>query len=118
MNALNDNLLAQILEIKTPGSSVPGGGSVKLTGPLVGINSLSDLINLALSFLVPLAGVVIFLIIVWGGYDILMSNGNADNVSKGQKKITAAIIGFVLLTASYFIVKLLGFIFGVGSGTL
>lgn len=108
--------LAQILEIKTPGST--SATSVKLEGPLKGINSLGDLINLALSFLVPLAGIILFLVIVWGGYDILMSSGNADKVQKGQQKITAGIIGFVLLTASYFIAKLLGFIFGVGDGAL
>ncbi len=108
--------LAQILEIKTPGSTV--STSVKLTGPLVGINSLGDLINLALSFLVPLAGVILFLVIIWGGYDIMMSSGNADKVKSGQQKITAGIVGFVLLASSYFIAKLLGWIFGVGNGIL
>ncbi len=111
-----NKLLAQTLEIKTPDSN--SATSVKLEGPLKGINSLGDLINLALSFLVPLAGVILFLIIIWGGYDVLMSNGNAEKVQKGQQKITAGIIGFVLLTASYFIAKLLGFILGVGEGTL
>ncbi len=110
------NVLAQMLEIKTPGSRA--STSVKLEGPLKGINSLGDLINLALSFLVPLAGVILFLVIIWGGYDILMSGGNADKVQSGRQKITAGIVGFVLLTASYFIAKLLGFIFGVGEGAL
>lgn len=111
-----EHLLAQTLEIKTPGST--SSTSVKLTGPLVGINSLADLINLALSFLVPLAGVILFLVIIWGGYDILMSSGNADKVQSGKQKITAGIVGFVLLASSYFIAKLIGFIFGVGEGVL
>ena len=111
-----DKLLAQSLEIQTPGSSA--STSVKLEGPLKNINSLGDLVNLALSFLVPLAGVILFLIIIWGGYDIMMSTSKAQQVSGGQKKITARIIGFVLLPASYFAAKLLGTIFGVGNGIL
>lgn len=110
-----EKVLAQSLEVKTPGSTA---NTLTIEGPLVGINNLGDLVNLLLSFLVPLAGVILFLIIIWGGFDILMSNGNADKVRTGQQKITAGIIGFVLLTASYFIAKLLGFIFGVGEGVL
>ena len=61
---------------------------------------------------------VLFFILVWGGYDFLMSHGTAEKVKSAQAKITAGIIGFVLLMLSFLIVKLISFIFGLGSGII
>jgi len=107
--------LAQNLIIRPSG---PGGGAMNVKGPLVGIEKLSDLVQLIINFLVPLAGVILFLIIIWGGYDVIASEGNPEKVQSGKQKITAGVIGFVLLVCSYFIAKLLGYIFGVGDGIL
>lgn len=105
--------LAQGLVIK--GAAGPG---MKISGPMTSINSLSDLVGRVLSYLIPLAGVILFLIIIWGGYNILMSQGNPEKLQEGRQKITAGIIGFVLLVCSFFIARLIGFIFGVGEGIL
>jgi hypothetical protein len=103
--------LAQSLQI------VPSGAKpVTVNGPLVGINNLGDLVNILISFVVPIAGVILFFILVWGGYDILMSQGEADKLQNGKNKITAGIIGMVLLVLSYLITKIFGYIFGVGDG--
>lgn len=91
--------------------------TIAIQGPLVNINSLGDLINvLTNQLLLPIAGVIVFLILIWGGYDLLMSQGDPDQVTAGKNKITAAIVGLVLLVLSYFITNLLGYIFGVGGG--
>jgi hypothetical protein len=45
-----------------------------------------------------------------------MSQGDPDQVTAGKNKITAAIVGLILLVLSYFITNLLGYIFGVGGG--
>lgn len=100
-----------------PSGSIPGK-PVTISGPLVGINNITDLVGKITTFLIPLAGIILFGIIVWGGYDVLMSGGSPDKVSAGKQKITAGIVGFVLLVSSYFMAKLLGYIFGVGDGIL
>lgn len=105
------NELAQSLQI------VPSGAKpVTVTGPLVGINNLGDLVNILISFLLPIAGVILFFVLIWGGYDILMSQGEPDKVQSGKNKITAGIIGIVLLVLSFLITKIFGYIFGVGDG--
>jgi len=47
-----------------------------------------------------------------------MSHGTAEKVKSAQAKITAGIVGFVLLMLSFLIVKLISFIFGIGSGII
>jgi len=83
------------------------------------INTIGDLLNKKLiPFLYPMAALVLFFILVWGGYDFLMSHGTAEKVKSAQAKITAGIVGFVLLMLSFLIVKLISFIFGIGSGII
>ncbi len=108
-----NKLLAQGLNIDPA-----NGDPVTVKGPLADINQLNDLINVVTSFLYPLAAVILLLVLIWGGYDFLMSRGDAEKVNSGKAKITAGIIGFVLLMLSFLISRVLGFIFGVGEGVL
>jgi len=99
----------------------PSGGSgsmISINGPLVNIDNLTDLLNVVMSFVYPFASVILFAAILWGGYDFLMSGGDADKVNSGKAKMTAGIVGFVLLALSYLISQVIGFIFGVGNGIL
>lgn len=106
-----EKTVAQGLQIQPSGAA-----PVNITGPLVGINNLGDLVNTLMSFLLPISGVILFFILVWGGYDILMSQGESERLQSGKNKITAGIIGIVLLVLSYLITNILGYIFGVGGG--
>lgn len=95
-------------------------GGQEIKGPLdASINTIGDLLNKKLiPFLYPMAALVLFFILVWGGYDFLMSQGTAEKVKNAQAKITAGIIGFVLLLLSFLIVKLISFIFNMGGGII
>lgn len=89
-----------------------------IEGPLKGINTVGDLINTLMKFLIPLAGIILLLVLIWGGYDFLMSGGNPEKVKSAQAKITTGIIGFVLLVLSYLIVRIISFIFGLQTGII
>lgn len=91
-------------------------GGQTFEGPLQGVNNLGDLINLLMSFLVPLGAIILFFIILWGGYDFILSQGQQDKIESAKMKITAGIIGFILLALSYILVAVIGQIFGVGGG--
>lgn len=101
---------------QTPQDTINVGGTT-LTGPLVGIASLSDLINRVLLFVVPFAGILLFFALVFGGYSILMSQGNPEKLKTGKSIITAALIGFALLVFAFFIVRIVGFMLNLKSGT-
>lgn len=93
----------------------PTGSQVHISGPTT-ISTLGDLINKLMTFLMPLAAVILFFILMWGGYDYLMSSGEAEKLQSGKNKITAGLIGFILLVLSYFFAKFFGSIFGLGGG--
>jgi TRAP-type C4-dicarboxylate transport system permease small subunit len=87
-------------------------------GPLVGMNTLGDVVNKLMSFLVPLASIVLFIVLIMGGYDFLMSQGNAEKIKSGRAKITAGIIGFILIALAFVITKLVAYILGLGEGIM
>ncbi len=93
-------------------------GGQRIYGPLEGINTIGDLINRLIAFILPLAGVILILIFIWGGYDLILSQGQPDKIKSAKAKITAGIIGFLLLIFSYVIVKLITTIFGFNAGSL
>lgn len=111
------NTLAQSLQIQ-PGGGIGSTSPISISGPLVGINTIGDLINVLTLFLYPFASLILFFVLILGGYDILMSHGDPEKVKSGRIKITAGIVGYVLLGLSYLISRLLGYIFGVGGGLL
>ncbi len=93
-----------------------GGQSIE--GPLKGINTVGDLVNTLMNFLVPLAGIIFLLVLIWGGYDFMMSGGNPEKLKSAQAKITTGVIGFILLVLAYLIVRIISFIFGLETGII
>ncbi len=87
----------------------PTGGEVYLRGPLVGIRDLSDLISKLLVFIIPLASIILFFVLISGGFDFLMSQGNPEKIKSGRAKITAGLIGFCILLFSYVFVRLISY---------
>ena|SRR3990167_1037162 len=93
----------------------------RIEGPLKGpsgqpIEKLSDILSIVLQFIYPLAGILLFLFLVLGGFSYLTSQGEAEKLKSAKAKITSALIGFILLVFSYFIVRLLSYILGIGEG--
>lgn len=101
-----DQLLAQNINV--------GGQSI--TGPLKGINTLSDVINKIVPVVIYAAIIILFFVLVWGGFNFLTSAGNPEKIKSARAKITTGIIGFILLIVSYIIVKLISTLFGIGQG--
>lgn len=100
------NLLAQEITV----------GGQKIKGPLVGIEKPADIINKLIPIVMGFAVIILFFVLVWGGYSFMTSQGNPDKLKAARGKITTAIIGFMLLIFSYLVVKALSTIFGLGTG--
>jgi hypothetical protein len=73
----------------------------------------AGIINEALKYLFPIAGLILFLMIVWGGFEMLSSAASSKSKDAGKQRITAAVIGFLLLFASYWIIQIVQVIFRV-----
>ena len=95
-----------------------GVGGVQIKGPLEDISTIGDVVNKLIPFVMSVAGIMLFLILIWGGYDVMMSQGIPEKMKSGRAKITAGVAGFILLVLSYFFAKLLRYIFNIGQGIL
>lgn len=58
---------------------------------------------------IGIAGGIAFLLILFGGFQILVSAGNPERVQAGKELITSAITGLLLIIMSIFILRLIGF---------
>jgi hypothetical protein len=66
--------------------------------------------------LLSLGGLIFFVMLVIGSFQILMGGATPKSVEGGKKRITYALIGFLLLFASYWIGQIIQSVFGLNFG--
>jgi FtsH-binding integral membrane protein len=79
-------------------TSFPGG---KFT-------SFGPLINLALPLALTGAGLIFLAMTLYAAFNILTHGDNPDALKKAYSAITAAVVGLIIVVASYLVIKLLG----------
>jgi hypothetical protein len=67
----------------------------------------AEIINMVLPFFFVIAGLVLFVMIVFGGFTIFTSAGNPEKIKQGQGMVVNALIGFGIMFAAYWIIQLL-----------
>lgn len=72
-----------------------------------------SLVNNILPNVYIAGGIVIFFMILFGGLTIIANAGNPDKIKDGTKTITSAIIGLLVLFASYWIIQIIQVVTGV-----
>lgn len=72
-----------------------------------------SLINNVLPNVYIAGGLIIFFMIIFGGFTIIANAGNTDKIKEGSKTITSAIIGLLVLFSSYWIIQIIQVITGV-----
>ena len=77
------------------------------------LRSPGGVVSRALQFIFPLAGLILFLMLVWGGFEMLIGAPTKKSMESGRNRVTAAIVGFLLLFSSYWIWQIIEIVFGV-----
>ena len=75
------------------------GVTGSITGPLPAgrFTNLASLVNRALlPIIFPIAGILLLLYLIWGGFDYLTSMGDPKKAEAGKTKITQAIFGIFI----------------------
>ncbi len=98
----------------------PSKENLDAVNPLQQFSSKADqlstpggIISELLRFALPAAGIILFLMLLFGGFQMLTGAGDSKSLEEGKKRITAAILGFFLLFAAYWIAQLVELIFGI-----
>jgi hypothetical protein len=112
------NLAVTSSTIPTPPPS--GGGSInwqnlsQISHPTLGGSvTLGSIIGTLLRYLFPLAGMILLLLLIFGGYKIMFSGGVPAKIEQGRDIITGALVGFVIIFVSYWVTQLIGTILGL-----
>lgn len=77
------------------------------------LSTPGGILTRVLYFALPIAGLILFAMLVWGGFEILSGAASSKSKEAGRQRVTAAIMGFFLLFASYWIVQLIQVIFDI-----
>ena len=91
---------------------LPSGGKIG-TRTLLENAKLGDIISAFLPYIYVIAGLILFGLLVIGGFGLLTSAGNPDSVKKAQSKIVSALTGFVIIFISYWLAQILEIIFKI-----
>lgn len=75
--------------------------------------NIADILSALLPYIFTLAGLVLFIMLIMGGFGMLTSAGSPDKMKAAQGKITSAIIGFVIIFIAYWLMRILEIIFGL-----
>ena len=75
--------------------------------------ALGYTISRIMLFVVASSGTIFFLKLIAGGYGYLTSAGDTTKVQNATKELTNATIGLLITVASYFLLQIIQFIFGI-----
>ncbi|NLG06714.1 MAG: hypothetical protein GX559_03405 [Candidatus Pacebacteria bacterium] len=77
------------------------------------LSTPGGIISEVLKYAFPIAGMILFGMLVLAGFKMLTGATNSKNMDEGKQIITTAIVGFIILFASYWIIQLVEVIFGI-----
>lgn len=76
-------------------------------------SSLGGLIGSFLPYLLTIAGLILFAMLVAGGFTMLAGAADKEAQEKGKKQITSALLGFFVIFLAYWLAQILQVIFKV-----
>ncbi len=77
------------------------------------LSTPGGIVSRVLNFLFPLAGLILFALISWGGFEMLISATDQKGMEAGKNRVTAAIVGFILLFSSYWLAQIIEYVFKI-----
>ncbi len=71
--------------------------------------TFGDLISVIVRNAFVLAGIISFLLLVFGGFGVIIAAGSGDTkqLEKGKQTITYAALGLILVVTSYWIIQMI-----------
>ncbi len=89
--------------------------SLSEVAPAKNITDVGTLTNVIVRNAFTIAGVIAFILLIFGGFQFIVAAGSGDSkqMEKGKQAITAAVIGLVVVVASIWIVQIIEVITGM-----
>jgi len=74
---------------------------------------LGGIITEVLPYVFVAAGLSMFIMLIVGGFSLMVSGGDPGKVKAAQGKLTGGIVGFLLVVFAYFITQIVELVFSV-----
>lgn len=78
----------------------------------VELGTPGGIISRALRWIFPLAGIILFVILLWSGFEMILGAQNPKAQEAGSQRAGAALIGFLMLFVSFWVVRLIEILTG------
>lgn len=78
------------------------------TFPAAKVTSIGQIVNLALPLALTGAGLIFLVVTLRAAFNILTHGDNPDALKKDYASIVTAVIGLIIVVASYLVIQLLG----------
>jgi hypothetical protein len=87
----------------------------KFGSPFGQTTGLSNLVSIIVSNALVLAGIILLFFFIFGGISMIAGAGrdNPEQAAKGKQAVTSALVGFIIVFAAYWIVRIIEIITGV-----
>jgi hypothetical protein len=81
--------------------------------PVAKFDSITKFVNLMIPIMMIGGGLLTLSMLLLGAYRYITSDGNAEKITKAQNVMWYAVLGLVLVVASFIITKIIGFVLKV-----
>jgi hypothetical protein len=71
------------------------------------LRGFEDIFRSVISIAIPIGGVILFIMLLLGGFKYITSGASPDKAEAAKRTITYAILGIVLLSMGYLILRLI-----------
>jgi len=82
-------------------------------------STLGDVISLIIDAATAIAGIGLLLILIFAGISVISGagSGKPDDIERGKKVASTALIGFLIVAFSYVIIRVIEYIINPGVGS-
>lgn len=74
---------------------------------------IGSIVSKLLPYVYVVAGLMMLFMLISGGIDLMAAAGNPGKTKSGYGKITAGIVGFVIIFISYFVAQIVQKVLGI-----
>ncbi len=76
-------------------------------------SNIGDILSAALQISLVVAGLIVLMMVIMGGIQYMTSGGDKEEAQAAQKRITAALVGLVIVISAYALAVIIEKVFGV-----
>lgn len=85
-----------------------GGNQVYNPAPNIpATTQLGGLLTIALTIVYTFLGIILFVMLLWGALGYLFSGGDKAKIAEATKRMTAALIGFVVTIGAFLVTEVI-----------